>query len=366
MKIKKVKDNETSNNKYQVTISKMIYGQLHEIRKDGFTSKKDAQRWGEEQERHLLMYGYFFEVCELSFEEVFKEWISLYERGYSKSRISSFKTSFKKIDETIKKKRFTNITLSDLQESLNNISPNSYKPTLKTLFNHLYKYAIESNYINRNLATGLKYKAEPRQENKNNLISYEDMMKIVYTLREENKLYLYSYSMIILIGYYTGMRISEILALTKEDIDLENNIIIVNKQLDRHASKKGKPVIKEPKYNTMGVLPLVEPLKQELIEWYKINNQDLICFNSKNNYVSYNTLRTVIKKRCDQLGLEDFHFHALRHTMASNVYNETLDIKLTGDLLRDKSIDIVTNTYTHYNGDSKSQLNEVFEKVVKK
>ena len=172
MKIKKVKDNETSNNKYQVTISKMIYGQLHEIRKDGFTSKKDAQRWGEEQERHLLMYGYFFEVCELSFEEVFKEWISLYERGYSKSRISSFKTSFKKMDETIKKKRFTNITLSDLQESLNTISPNSYKPILKTLFNHLYKYAIESNYINRNLSTGLKYKAEPRQENKNNLISY--------------------------------------------------------------------------------------------------------------------------------------------------------------------------------------------------
>ncbi len=73
-------------------------------------------------------------------------------------------------------------------------------------------------------------KGEDRSRKKE-VLSQNDLNKLVNKLREKNKFKYDSYAIAILIGFYTGLRISEVSALYKSDIDFENDLIRVEKKL---------------------------------------------------------------------------------------------------------------------------------------
>ena len=70
------------------------------------------------------------------------------------------------------------------------------------------------------------------------------------------------------IGYYSGLRISEVLALEKSDFDFTNNEIHMNKQLDyiKAQTKTLKTTTKLKTNSSNAVVPLAEPLKEILVE----------------------------------------------------------------------------------------------------
>ena len=93
-------------------------------------------------------------------------------------------------------------------------------------------------------------------------------------------------SIAISIGYHTGLRISEIFALNKSDIDFINDTITVNKQLLEREGKnkdlKIKTKLKTSSSNS--VLPLVPTLKEILIEWFDINPYEKVVCNEDGYY----------------------------------------------------------------------------------
>ena len=117
-------------------------------------------------------------------------------------------------------------------------------PTLKNikkLFAVTFKYALRVGYIRENPIPYIQIpKSQDERKVKVEIISDENLSKIIEALQivkrtspyssEKNAEFTFkSYAMALIIGRYTGLRISETLALKKQDFDLENCCMTVRR-----------------------------------------------------------------------------------------------------------------------------------------
>ena len=63
-------------------------------------------------------------------------------------------------------------------------------------------------------------------------------------------------------------------------------------------------------------------------------------------------------------GLEDFHFHQLRHTFTSNLLSNGAAPKDVQELLRHADVSATMNTYAHATMEAKRTSARLFDKVV--
>lgn len=219
--------------------------------------------------------------------------------------------------------------------------------------------------IDENLKKQLQFvivKGEDRSRKKE-VLSQNDLNKLVNKLREKNKFKYDSYAIAILIGFYTGLRISEVLALYKSDIDFENDLIRVEKKLvfkglrkqDYYVSKQ----MKSKKSKALIPLPLI--LKNQLNQWLEVNPYARIVCNEDGSFVNPTCLSNQVKKIASACEI-NFRFHMLQHSYASIlIYNRT-DIRIAQDLLRHSNFNTTLSIYTHINEEQKKQaVNEVFK-----
>ena len=108
-------------------------------------------------------------------------------------------------------------------------------------------YAIEPlHYIQNNPCDRIKYPKYTKDSKKEvrYIIDPDDFARITDRFPSSSQFYIP-----LMIGYYTGLRISEAFALTWDDIDLENRTITVNKitvkrnfgaDVRKAVAKKGK------------------------------------------------------------------------------------------------------------------------------
>lgn len=171
------------------------------------------------------------------------------------------------------------------------------------------------------------------------------------------------------IGYYSGLRLSEALALEKNDFDFINNEIHVNKQLDcigKHVNEI-KTTTKLKTTSSSATIPLAEPLKEKLVDWFKINPYSRVICDVEGNYINDCFFATTLKGISQKTGIY-FHFHMLRHTFVSNLANNGVEPQIAKELARHSNINTTMNVYTHINEDSQRHaINSVFgQKSVKK
>lgn len=140
----------------------------------------------------------------------------------------------------------------------------------------------------------------------------------------------------------TGMRASELYALTKEDIDLNAKTISITKS--RHYVKESKSyVLRPPKTNKsrrlITIPPSLIPILKELIS------------NSKNEYLfdeySKLGLGAAFLKFQKKYNISPIiNFHGMRHTHATLLLAQGVDIKTISERLGHEDIRVTMNTYT--------------------
>lgn len=171
-----------------------------------------------------------------------------------------------------------------------------------------------------------------------------------------------AYSIAIQIGYYTGLRVSEVLALDKEDFLLNENLIDVNKKLIYSGLNKDDIYIthKMKSKKSKAVIPLANILKKSLIEWFQTNPYDKVVCDEEGKYIHPDIMAAYTKKISKQLNIS-FHFHMLRHTFATNLVTSNVDLKTAQDLMRHSNIDTTMSIYTHINDQHKlNTINNIF------
>lgn len=173
------------------------------------------------------------------------------------------------------------------------------------------------------------------------------------------------YTDIFYIAIYTGMRIGEILALKKDDIDFDNNLINIKRTLTK--DKNDKVILGKTTKTYAGTrsIPITNLFINNLKSSYDKAN-DLI-FTKDNKLIAPPTINTHLKKICKNANIQvttvpkkrrkedketinlktsKVHTHMLRHTYATRCIESGMSAVVLSKLLGHTDIETTLNTYT--------------------
>ncbi|MBR1442451.1 MAG: site-specific integrase [Firmicutes bacterium] len=174
------------------------------------------------------------------------------------------------------------------------------------------------------------------------------------------------FSLIYDICLSTGIRIGEVCALKCSDIDFEENILTVNKTVQRvkntdsAVGRKTKVVISSPKTNkSERKIPLSQKLIEKIKEFIDVSQKsggDFIFSVKENRPIDVRTVQnkfTVILKNC---GIRKMKFHILRHTFATKWVNSNFDVKSLSEILGHSTVNITLSLYVHPSIEDKRKI----------
>ena len=223
-----------------------------------------------------------------------------------------------------------------------------------------------------------------------------------------------------MIGFYTGLRISEAFALTWDDIDFEKRTLSVNKQIVKRnfgadvrkvVEKKGKKELRSSWYFTtpknpasVRTIPFGETLYQALKhekaeqlrnemkygEYYTIHVKKietdekgndmirvvpiqkcvesplqrirLVCIDENGQYTSTDSFKYCSRVIHHEMHLA-FDYHSLRHTHATLLIESGADIKNVQTRLGHTNIETTLQTYVHDTEKMAERSVDLFEKI---
>lgn len=182
------------------------------------------------------------------------------------------------------------------------------------------------------------------------VLSQEEQQKLIDFLQEDMN----SYKFAILFALMTGLRIGEVCALRFKDISLSNKLVTVRETLQRVKNLDGigaktKLIFTAPKSNTSArFVPLTNAafeMCKDMIDESKPNA--FLLTGSETKFTEPRVLQYYIKKYSAACGIENMHFHVLRHTFATRCVEVGFEIKSLSEVLGHSTPGITLERYVH-------------------
>jgi integrase len=241
-------------------------------------------------------------------------------RTWKKSR-----EHLKKVERVFGNRKLSGITTEDIDAykaaRITQVTPTTVNRELEVL-SHLFTVADRwKKFFGRNPVSQA------------GLFRLNNQVKRILTLSEEERLLSCSaphLKPIITVAINTSMRKGEILTLTWEDVDFENNLITV-----RHTMSKSKKT---------KLIPISSRVRKLLLE------QKLKSGGSKYVFIfegrPIRDVRRAFEKACKRAGVEGLRFHDLRHTAATRLVEAGVGIEKVSRLLGHSTLQM-TMRYAH-------------------
>lgn len=212
-----------------------IGGKRKYINKSGFKSKNEALEAGMKVYNNYLNTGKDFTPNTISYSDYLDYWMKQYcEINLKYHTIQAYSNIIKNhIKPGLGAYRLSQITASTLQEFVNTIfleksfSKNFMKNILKVLKSSFGYAADAVEFIKVNPAIKVKVPKYDVPDEDPAHIFIKEEINMIFSRFKSNHCVYYAF----MTAYYTGMRVSEVFALTWDDIDLENKKITVNKNI---------------------------------------------------------------------------------------------------------------------------------------
>lgn len=211
--------------------------------KSGFKTKAEAEREGIIAYNEYINTGHNFTPSNMSYSDYLDYWLKEYcEINLQYNTIQAYRFIIKnQIKPRLGFYSLSQINTAILQEVINALyvekgySKNFMKNIIKVLKGSLGYACDVVGFIKENPATKVKLpKYEHNEEDPAHIFTKEEVNIILERFKNNRCMY-YAF----LTAYYTGMRVSEVFGLTWEDIDLENKVISVNKNIVKKNQNGG-------------------------------------------------------------------------------------------------------------------------------
>ena len=179
-----------------------------------------------------------------------------------------------------------------------------------------------------------------------------------------------NYKFGILFALMTGLRLGEICALRVGDISLKEKVVVVRETMQRIKNLSGegaktKVVFSSPKSDrSVRVVPLTNTAYELCKE--KVSNASPNTFlltGSETKFIEPRIMQSKLKKYSKACGIEDMHFHVLRHTFATRCVEVGFEIKSLSEILGHSSPRITLERYVHSSIEFKKKNMEKLEAV---
>ena len=254
------------------------------------------------------------------------------------------------------------ITQENLNKFVIDLSEKYSGSTIKTI-RELINRSLKFAYFNKKMKYDIQINVKIRQKQSKNkeALSREEQSKLEnYILN--NKKYSY-YGM--LISLYTGIRIGELLSLKWSDVDLKNKILSVNKTSEQIIENHKCIVIEStPKTETSErEIPLSKQTIVIFKELKKLSKTHYVVESKNHKQMQIRSYQRAFSNLLIKLNIKHYGFHSLRHTFATRLLENGVDIKTISELLGHSSPTITLNKYVHTNLENKKKA---VEKLTKK
>lgn len=335
-------------------------GERSQTTKRGFKTKKDAQ----EYEREFLLKSTF--NLGMTFQSLYDLYIEdMQPRLREHTLLTKKKIIEKKILPFFKDMTLESITAVRVRAWQNTLlngvtrHNNPYSQTyIRTICNQLtaiFNYAVRFHSMRENPCHRAGTIGKKRAEEKN-IWTPEEFEKFVALI--EHKIPSYTAFQIL---FWTGLRIGELLALSIKDIDFENKAIVVNKSYQRLGSRD---VITAPKTEkgkrTVDISDeLLEIIEKYLKRLYKPKKTDRLFPYTKHIF------ENDMKEYAVKAGVKKIRLHDLRHSHASFLFNNGIDIMTIALRLGHEEVQTTLETYTHLYKKANIELRNLLNKKKK-
>ncbi len=271
------------------------------------------------------------------------------EKNYSDHTLTNYKVDLKEFEDFITTQRAKDIKdidyfvlrkfLSVLTEK--NLHKRSLSRKISTL-KSFFKFMLKEGEIKKNPATSLIYPRLDKPLPK--FLTEEQMLKVLALPKGDDVMTLRDKAILEFL-YSTGARVSELVSLKKENIDLISGITKV----------KGKG-------RKERLLPLGEPAITSIREYFdkRTDNNPFFLINKRTKTLTDRGVRLIVDKYIKKGALAlKISPHTFRHSFATHLLNRGADLRSVQELLGHSSIS-TTQIYTHLTIDA---LKKVYEKT---
>lgn len=401
-----------------------VDGKRKHISKAGFRTKKEAEIAGTKAMAEYNNAGLKFEPSEMSYADYLDYWFDNYVKASCKYNTQIAYTNIIEghLKPALGMYKIKSLSPMQLQEYVNQKFKNGLKKTsLKNIMGVLtgsLSYAVlPAQLLQSSPAEHIKYPklSSERAEANKTIISVDDFNKMIDRFDKGNP---FRYAL--LIGFYTGMRISEVFALTWDDIDFKEGIIDVNKQVNKRVygldvrqgikqgtrekksawyynSTKYPASVRKIKIGSSLIAELKEYKKMQLenmmqygeyyTQIFKKEEKDekgntiyrlieveksvpvalppanLIMRKENGQYTSTDSFKYASRVIHYELGI-NFNFHSLRHTHATKLIESGVSPKAVQVRLGHENIETTLQTYVHNTDVMEQTAVDAFEKIM--
>lgn len=303
--------------------------------------------------------GYFFYIAlhegmEAMVDSFFK--YLQYERRYSPKTILSYQTDIHQFS------KFLETTYDEKQPELATygavrawivslveikLDPRSINRKIACL-RSFYKFCLKQEAIEKDPMQ--KIKVLKTAKKLPHFVHEEDMTKLLDNVEFENNLEGWRDRLIIELFYGTGIRLSELIGLKEQNINLHERTI---KVLGKRNKERVIPFSK----SIVSIIEAYRTVRNKVVDKKK---HDFLFVNNSGEPVYPMMIYRLVRKYLDQFtSVEKRSPHVLRHSFATHLLNKGAEINAVKDLLGHTSL-AATQVYTH---NSMEKLKKVFDQA---
>lgn len=273
---------------------------------------------------------YDINAAKTTFSDVYKKWSAEKFPTISTSNVNGYKASYR-CCEILYNRTFKDLKLSDLQYVIDSCGKNY--PTLrklKVLFNQLYNYAMKYEICNKDYSEYIDIaKHKEKNPNKTNRTPFSKEEIELLWVQKNNE-----FVQIVLMLIYSGVRVSELLDLKRENVNIEEHCF------DVVASKTDNGIRK---------VPIADKVYNFYKKWYN-DGEKYLLHTADGKKLTYRNYYDSYWKPVMELINSDHKPHDTRHTcislLSEKEVSPTLIKKIVG---HSGAMSLTEKVYTHTN-----------------
>lgn len=310
-------------------------GERKKKQKRGFNTKKEAQ----EYEREFLLKSQF--SLEMNFQSLYELYFQDIETRIKRTTLETKKyIVLKKILPFFGKMQVKEIKAVHIRKWQSELLNGNFSKTyIKTIHNQLtaiFNYAVRFHNLERNpchIAGSVGKKDAEEME----ILSLQEFNKMIECVtNEENKMFY-------IVLFWTGLRKGELLALTYKDVDVTNKTISINKNLQEI---KGELFLTEPKTpKSKRIISINQQVINAIQRMW--DTEYLPDKKQRIFHLSKFSLKRQLDTACRKAGVKRIRVHDLRHSHASYLLANGIDVVLVSKRLGHEKVQTTLNTYCH-------------------